>query len=107
MEDMDTYSMISQRIVTDDIFSIVDSYFMPYGIECDQYSIMGEILDFMTFKNIITGEEICQLTLDDYECYTCEINLDEDEMVKFITGNFNQCPYFKMGDEYRIVRKQM
>ena len=42
---------------------------------------------------------------DDYECYTCEINLDEDEMVKFITGNFNQCPYFKMGDEYRIVRK--
>ena len=37
---------------------------------------------------------------DDYECYTCE-------MVKFITGNFNQCPYFKMGDEYRIVRKQM
>ena len=44
---------------------------------------------------------------DDYECYTCEINLDEDEMVKFITGNFNQCPYFKMGDEYRIVRKQM
>ena len=63
MEDMDTYSMISQRIVTDDIFSIVDSYFMPYGIECDQYSIMGEILDFMTFKNIITGEEICQLTL--------------------------------------------
>ena len=34
---------------------------------------------------------------DDYECYTCEINLDEDEMVKFI----------KMGDEYRIVRKQM
>lgn len=64
MEDMDTYSMISQRIVTDDIFSIVDSYFMPYGIECDQYSIMGEILDFMTFKNIITGEEICQLTLD-------------------------------------------
>ena len=38
---------------------------------------------------------------DDYECYTCEVNLDEDEMVKFITGNF------KMGDEYRIVRKQM
>ena len=29
MEDMDTYSMISQRIVTDDILTIVDSYFMP------------------------------------------------------------------------------
>lgn len=64
MEDMDTYSMISQRIATDDILSIVDSYFMPYGIECDQYSVMGEIVDFMTFKNIITGEEICQITID-------------------------------------------
>ncbi len=64
MEDMDTYTMISQRISTEDIFTIVDSYFMPYGIECDQYNIMGEILDFMEFKNILTGEEICQLTLE-------------------------------------------
>ncbi len=64
MEDMDTYSMISQRIITEDIFTIVDSYFMPYGIECDQYNIMGEILDFMTFKNILTGEELCQLTVE-------------------------------------------
>ena len=44
---------------------------------------------------------------EDYECYTCEVNLDEDEMAHFITGNFRQCPYFKMGDEYRVVRKQM
>lgn len=64
MEDMDTYSMISRRIVREDIFSIVDSYFMPYGIECDQYNVMGEILDFMVFKNILTGEEVYQLTLD-------------------------------------------
>lgn len=44
---------------------------------------------------------------EDYECYTCEVNLDEDEMVRFMTGDFQQCPYFQMGDEYRIVRKQM
>lgn len=40
--------------------------------------------------------------------YCVNYSYDDDyEMVKFITGNFNQCPYFKMGDEYRIVRKQM
>lgn len=44
---------------------------------------------------------------EDYECYTCEVNLDEDEMFQFITGNFKQCPYFRMGDEYLIVRKQI
>lgn len=64
MEDMDTYSMISKRIATEDVFTIVDSYFMPYGIECDQYNVMGEILDFMTFKNTLTGEEICQMTIE-------------------------------------------
>ena len=64
MEDMDTYSMISERIVTDDVFTIVDSYFMPYGIECDQYNIIGEILDIMSFKNILTGEDIYQMTVE-------------------------------------------
>lgn len=64
MNDIDRYAMVNQRIATEDIFTIVDSYFMPFGIECDQYNIMGEILDFMTFKNILTGEEICQLTVE-------------------------------------------
>ena len=39
LEDIDTYSMLSRRIANEDILSIVDSYFMPYGIESDQYSI--------------------------------------------------------------------
>lgn len=64
MEDMDTYSMISQRIATDDIFTIIDSYFMPHGIECDQYNIMGEILEVTSFKNILTGEELYQMTVE-------------------------------------------
>ena len=64
MEDMDTYSMISHRIVHEDILSIVDSYFMPCGIQCDQYSVLGEILEFHTFENIATGEELLQMKID-------------------------------------------
>ena len=41
LDDMDTYSFISRRALNEDIFSIVDSYFMPYGAECDQYSVLG------------------------------------------------------------------
>ncbi len=44
---------------------------------------------------------------EDYECYVCDMNLDEDEMMKFLTGSFNECPYFQYDDEYKIVRKQM
>lgn len=39
--------------------------------------------------------------------YVCDMNLDEDEMARFVSGNYRDCPYFQMGDEYKIVRKQM
>lgn len=64
LEDIDTYSMLSRRIANEDILSIVDSYFMPYGIESDQYSILGEIVDYRMENNKMTGEKICLLTLD-------------------------------------------
>lgn len=44
---------------------------------------------------------------DDYECYTCYVNLDEDEMSRFLSESFNDCPYFQADDEYKVVRKQM
>ena len=44
LDDIDTYSKVSRRLANEDVFSIVDTYFMPYGVECDLYSIMGEIL---------------------------------------------------------------
>lgn len=58
LEDMDIYTNISRRIQKADVYSLVDSYFMPYGMECDQYSILGEILEWKTVKNSLTGEEI-------------------------------------------------
>ncbi|MCI6888349.1 MAG: DUF6472 family protein, partial [Lachnospiraceae bacterium] len=35
---------------------------------------------------------------EDYECYTCEVSLDEDEMVKFMPDRFFNCPYYRAGD---------
>lgn len=58
LEDMDMYSILSRRVMNEDIFSIVSSTFMPYGIESDQYSILGEILDYTIVENSITKEHI-------------------------------------------------
>jgi hypothetical protein len=44
---------------------------------------------------------------EDYNCYACDVYLDEDEMGKFLSRSFDNCPYFKFGDEYKVVRKQM
>ena len=64
LEDMDTYSMISRRIANEDVFSIVDSYFMPYGMECDRYNVMGEIEELVETKNELTGEKLYQMTIN-------------------------------------------
>lgn len=63
LEDMDTYSIISSRIQKEDVFSIVDTYFMPFGVECDQYSVLGEIVAMKLTTNILTGEQIYLLTI--------------------------------------------
>ena len=44
---------------------------------------------------------------EDYDCYECEINLDEDEMEKFLSYSDFECPYYNPYDEYKIVNKQI
>lgn len=43
---------------------------------------------------------------DRTETYYCDMNLDEDEMARFLTSSTYNCPYFDFYDEYSIVRKQ-
>lgn len=44
---------------------------------------------------------------DEMEEDYCSVYLDEDEMAHFMSGKYKSCPYFKDGDEYKIVRHQM
>ena len=64
IDDIDTYTRISHRILTEDVFSIVDSTFMPCGVECEQYSVIGEILELLQEENVYTGEKIYIMTLE-------------------------------------------
>lgn len=64
IEDIDLYSQISRRAMKEDLYSIIDSCFMPYGVECDQYSVIGEIKEIKKIKNIYTKEEIYLLNIE-------------------------------------------
>lgn len=44
---------------------------------------------------------------EDSDAYVCQMSLDEDEMIKFLSGSFNSCPYYKYYDEYKSVHKQI
>lgn len=63
LDDMDMYTSISKKIQKEDVFSLVDTYFMPYGVECDQYSVMGEILEFHLLTNKVTDEKVYIMTI--------------------------------------------
>ena len=67
LEDMDTYSMISRRIADEDVFSIVSTYFMPYGVECDHYNVLGEILNIEMVENSLTRERVYILTIESHD----------------------------------------
>lgn len=64
IQDLDMYSQISKRIRKEDVFSIVSTSFMPYGIESDQYSILGEIKDFEEVMNPITEEKLYSMEVE-------------------------------------------
>ena len=64
IEDIDLYSQISRRVAKEDIYSIIDSSFMPCGIECDQYAIIGDILYIDKRKNRFTGEEVYDMKIE-------------------------------------------
>jgi len=63
LEDMDKYTAISRKIRNEDVLSLIDTYFMPYGVECDHYSILAEITNCHLVKNSETQEEIYVMTL--------------------------------------------
>ncbi len=57
---------------------------MP-GCETCQYAYIDEI----------TGEALCDL------------DLDEDELIRLADHPTKECPFYKDGDEYKTVRHQM
>lgn len=78
--DLDTFAKISGRIRKEDVLSIVDSSFMPYGVSCDRYSIVGNIKEVKKTQNTISKEEIYQLTVD-CNGLTFEVAINEADLM--------------------------
>ncbi len=60
----------------------------------------------------MNGKNNCECCInytydEEFNCYQCEVNLDEDEMSQFLRNAFTNCPYFQFNDEYKTVRRQI
>ncbi len=62
----------------------------------------------MAKKETATCCEMCVNYVwdEECECYSCLVNLDEDEYISFISNPNYRCGYFRLDDEYSVVRKQ-
>lgn len=58
IDDLDMYAMISRRAKNEDIYTIVENTFIPYGSESDNYSIIGTIIECELLRNSFSGEEV-------------------------------------------------
>ena len=61
--DMDAYSQVAKRIENEDLYSIVESSFIPCGVECDLYSVLGEIREVRSTVNSYTDDRIYKLKI--------------------------------------------
>ncbi|MBQ8799458.1 MAG: DUF3881 family protein [Lachnospiraceae bacterium] len=75
IDDIDLYAQISKRLKSEDIYSIVETTFIPYGSESDNYTILAMIESVKECTNYITGEELYLMDLKCNEvCFPVCIN---------------------------------
>ena len=57
-------------------------------------------------KESRTSCETCTYYIydEEYECYLCDKNMDEDDYIRLMTNQHYQCPYYRNGDDYLVVR---
>ena len=63
MQDVGLYNTICKKIMESDIYSLVDTTFIPCGVESDHYAVLGEIINVKKETNMYTNEKIFILTI--------------------------------------------
>lgn len=58
IKEYDTFSSVNNRVKNEDVFSIVDTSFAPYGMESEVYRILGIIMSLEERVNSFTDEKM-------------------------------------------------
>jgi len=92
MDDIDQYAQVSRRIRREDVYSIVETSFIPFGSESDNYTVLGYITCVEKFENRYTKEEfyVLSLSCNEIEFEVCVNAADlfgEPEVGRRFRGN--------------------
>lgn len=64
MQDMGIYNTICKKIQESDVYSLVDTSFIPCGVESDHYAVLGEITYVKKETNMYSNEKVYILTIN-------------------------------------------
>lgn len=63
IDEMDTYNALAGRVGQEDVYSIIDTSFMPSGVEMDKYMIIAEITGIHRFLNKTSSQTVYVFSL--------------------------------------------
>lgn len=63
-QETERFHRVMDRLHETDVFTVVDSFFMPHGMESDQYYFMGTINAVQKIRNELTGEFYYRMVID-------------------------------------------
>ncbi|ETP71582.1 hypothetical protein UYO_2470 [Lachnospiraceae bacterium JC7] len=87
--DINMYNEAHHRLLTEDLYSIVETSFMPTGVECDIYSILGEIVSLRVKENVYTHENVVDMKINCNDCiFHVAINESDLEGVPAVGRRF-------------------
>lgn len=58
------FDQINERMHSEDLYTVVDQTFIPWGVECDQYSVVGEITAVEETVNGYSGIPLWLLSVE-------------------------------------------
>lgn len=64
VDEIDLSSRIHRRIKNEDLYSLVETSFAPYGSESDNYSLLGLIVNWTLVTNPYTHEEVYHMLIN-------------------------------------------
>ena len=92
----------------------ISDYLVQFAKDHDLKYVQDEMNNVVIYKPGTAGYEnapvviiqghmdmVCEKTPD------CDKNMDEDDYIRLMTNQHYQCPYYRNGDDYLVVRKQL
>lgn len=64
IDEIDLSSRIARRSKKEDLYSLVETSFIPYGSESDNYSLLGTIINWSLITNSYTHEEVYHMLVN-------------------------------------------